>query len=49
MRKRYKKPELEVTKFELYKDVMAADDPGNIITNPWTDSSPDETIEDFDW
>ncbi|MCR5429764.1 MAG: hypothetical protein K6E58_00825 [Eubacterium sp.] len=48
MKKIYKTPELELTKFEVFKDVMGADDPGNIITNPWTTSDPDETIGDFD-
>lgn len=52
MKKIYKTPELEFTKFELFRDVMDpgdADDPGNIITNPWTTSDPDETLPDLDW
>ena len=49
MKKQYKTPELDITKFEFERVIMGADDPGNIIANPWTTSDPDETIEDFDW
>ena len=52
MRKIYKTPEFDVTKFELNKDVLDPGDPddaGNVITQPWAESAPEETLDDFDW
>ncbi|MBQ2642739.1 MAG: hypothetical protein IJF94_02955 [Eubacterium sp.] len=51
MKKLYNAPELEVTKFEFEQAVLVGSptDPGNIITNPWTTSDPDETMTDIPW
>jgi len=50
MKKLYNAPELEVTKFEFEQAVLVSPtDPGNIITNPWTTSDPDETMTDIPW
>ena len=47
MRKIYKTPGLEVTRFDFDRSLMLGEgsptDPGNIITNPFTTSDPDAT------
>lgn len=50
MKKVYKTPELEVTKFEVDKAILASPtDAGNTITNPFTTSDPDETVSSLPW
>ena len=41
-------PELEVTKFEVDKRLLAGDDEGNIISREWVKSGPDETETDIE-
>ena len=50
MKKYYNTPEFEVTKFD-FKILMAGQptDPGNVITNPFTTSDPDETGGDINF
>lgn len=49
MKKFYNTPELEVTKFELEQIVLtnSPTDPGNVITNPFTTSDPDQVVTDI--
>lgn len=53
MRKIYKTPGLEVTRFDLDNSLMLGEgsptDPGNIITNPFTTSDPDATKAPVPW
>lgn len=52
MKKYYNTPELEVTKFDFEQQILTAGnptDPGNIITNPFTTSDPDETATVPPW
>lgn len=52
MKRFYNTPELEVTKFDFEQMIRTAGsptDPGNVITNPWTTSDPDETMTDIPW
>ena len=53
MKKIYKTPELDITIFEINKDILDAADEQesqiNIIPEPWAGSDPDETLDDFEW
>lgn len=51
MKKVYYTPEFEATKFEVEERLLGENPTGEgyTITNPWTTSDPDETIEDLDW
>lgn len=51
MKRFYNTPELEVTKFDFEQMIRtnSPTDPGNIVTNPWTTSDPDETMTDIPW
>ena len=52
MKRFYNTPELEVTKFDFEQMIRTAGsptDPGNVITNPFTTSDPDETMTDIPW
>ena len=51
MRKKYDTPELEVTKFDFEQIIRtnSPTDPGNVITNPFTQSDPDETVTNPPW
>ena len=50
MRKKYNSPELDVTKFEVNKAILAGDqDHGDEISDSWATSDPQTTAGDFDW
>ncbi len=54
MKKIYEIPELEITKFEVERKLMAGEPasqegPGNTITNPHTESDPTGDPGDLPW
>ena len=51
MKRVYYTPEFEATKFEVEEKTLKQSPTGEgyTITNPWTTSDPDETIDDLDW
>lgn len=49
MKKIYKTPELDITRFEIDKELLGSGghDPGNITENPWSSESTPEVTTDF--